>query len=229
MGLFKKLKKGVKNIVRGAGKLFKKVFKEVKRFVASDLGKFVMVAAIAWGGYALLSAAQAGGAGTALAGAGSTTGAAAGTAAGTGATTAATAAQVAAAEAAGVSATTGAVAGSANLAPMTIGQQAISAGHQAVNALGTAGTAVKDAASTASTWMEANPTATKIGGSMIGAVGEGMVSRAEQDRLEKEEKRRKGRENIAGVNYSGSGTALRYPTISDARKAQVAQLKSSTV
>lgn len=51
---FKKITGGIKSIFKGVGKVFKKVFAEVKRFVKSDLFKVIVIAAAIWFGGAAL-------------------------------------------------------------------------------------------------------------------------------------------------------------------------------
>lgn len=56
MGIFSKIKKGIKKVFKGVKKVFKKVGKAVVKFLDSDLGKALMIAAAVFTGGAALMA-----------------------------------------------------------------------------------------------------------------------------------------------------------------------------
>lgn len=235
----KVIKKGVKSafragkkLVKGVGKKFVSAFKEVKRFVQSDLGKMVIAVALVYFGGAAIAAQSAGGAagaagaaggattvGTATAVAPITTGAAG---AGAGAAGAGAAASPLAAPAA---------AGGVSAAPAAAGGQSLAAvgGSNLVapQLLTPAQIAAADAAAAAPGLLSRvgagvveNPGLSLIGGGQVLSALTAPDPGA--DAIALAEWRRKN-SNIAGVGYNDTSRP-RAPS----RRTSKAELESST-
>lgn len=232
----------VKNVFSGIGKTFQSVVDEGKRFMKSDLGKVVMIAAAIWlGGAALgywssgfstidgaLVATQAASAATPAAAAAGEAGA--GTVAADSAAASATgglSGGSAASGGAGAAVPAGATAGIGAGAPAAAAPVNYEAAHAALTQgpaaggfMSSAGTAISGAAK----WMAANPIPTLVGGQMLSnALSPNQLDVNQQQnqfRIDEENRRLAqvdaANKRLAGVGsvptYSYSGAPLPPPT-----------------
>lgn len=190
MGWLSKIVKGVKNVFKGIGKVVGKVWKGVKKFAKSKLGKLLITAALIYAGGAAIGAWGGGGAGSAAA------------------TTATELAATTIPEAAVAGATTagGTAAG-------------LSTAAETAAVLEGAGAAATQAAapgliSQAGTLMAANPMATMVGGQMLSSA---FTPSAAEEQEEIDRKRRE-QSNIAGVYGTGEGDPISLGLVQQAQQ-----------